>query len=359
MREPIMHIITGLGVGGAETMLVRLTSELATRGMPQIVVTLSGDGPRARALEASGVSVVRLNLKHPMRLPADILRLLHLVYRYRPRAIQGWLYHGDLAATLAHSFSPGRETRRLIWSIRCSDMDLERHGRTIRLCARFSAIPDIVTANSNAGAKHHCALGYRPRRLEIVDNGIDIDRWKPNPGRGVALRSDLGIAAGDLVVAHVARVDPMKDHQTLFHAVSGLERVRLLIIGAGTEALSAPPNAIAFGAREDLPDLLAAADVTVSSSAFGEGFCNALAEGMATGLVPVATDVGDARRIIGDTGSIVPPKSPLALRKALIILRQIAVEDPAGFEALKTAARIRIVNSFTLERAVEHFASLY
>ncbi len=55
------------------------------------------------------------------------------------------------------------------------------------------------------------------------------------------------------------------------------------------------------------PDLYPIADIVVSSSAFGEGFSNAVAEGMSAGLIPVATDVGDTMRIIGDTGHLVPP----------------------------------------------------
>ena len=85
--------------------------------------------------------------------------------------------------------------------------------------------------------------------------------------------------------------------------------------------LAAPPNVRALGRRRDTEALYAAADIVASTSAFGEGFSNVIAEGMSAGLVPVATDVGDARRIVGDTGSIVAPRNSQAFAAAL---REIA-----------------------------------
>lgn len=357
--RPVVHIITGLGIGGAEMMLARLAPALAGGGLRQVVVSLSGEGPVARALTSSGVEVIQFDFKRVTTWPGSVVRLLWLIYRLRPRAIQGWLYHGDLAATLAHYLVPGRRDRRLVWAVRCSDMDLERHGRIIRLCARLSPLPDIVTANSETGAQHHLVMGYRPRRLEIVDNGFDTQRFQPDAHRRRAMRSSLNIAPQDLVIAHVARVDPMKDHATLLSAISGLEGIKVLFIGKGTKKLSIPSNAIALGARDDVPDLLTAADIVVSSSAFGEGFCNALAEGMAAGLVPVATNVGDARRILGDVGFIVPSRSPEALREVIEALRREARESSADFEDKKKAARNRILANYSLELAVARFADLY
>ena len=174
-----------------------------------------------------------------------------------------------------------------------------------------------MTANSVAGLKSHLALGYRPRRAEVVANGIDIDEFRPDSAARHAVRTELDIADDAIVLAHVARVDAMKDHGSFLAAMAQLPDLSAVLVGAGTENLPAAPNVLRLGRRHDVARLFAAADFAVSSSRCGEGFSNVLAEGMACGLPAVATDVGDAKLIVGDTGLVVPPESPDALAAAI------------------------------------------
>ena len=146
----------------------------------------------------------------------------------------------------------------------------------------------------------------------MIANGIDVDRFKPDAAACAAVRSELGLAAEAIVLAHVARVDPMKDHHSFLAAMAELPELRALLIGAGTDILPEAHNVIRLGRRNDVARLLAGADIIVSSSAFGEGFSNAIAEGMACGLPAVATAVGDVGAIVADTGIIVPPRAPQA-----------------------------------------------
>ena len=258
------------------------------------------------------------------------------------------------------SLAGRRRTTLLAWNIRCSSLDFSRYSRLLRLvvraCAALSSTPDLVIANSAAGMESHRALGYRPVRSEIVPNGIEVDRYKPDAAARADVRLELGIANDAVVLAHVARIDPMKDHVGFLRAMALLPDVQALLVGAGTEALAAAPNVHQLGRRADVPRLLAAADIVVSSSAFGEGFSNVIAEGMACGLPPVATDVGDARIIIGDTGLVVPPGRPEALADAI---RTIIAEPPAQRRARGEQARARIVESYSLERVQQRFADLY
>jgi glycosyltransferase involved in cell wall biosynthesis len=102
--------------------------------------------------------------------------------------------------------------------------------------------------------------------------------------------------------------------------------------------------------------LFAAADFAVSSSRFGEGFSNALAEGMACGLPAVATDVGDAKLILGDTGLVVPPENPHALAAAI---RALAAEPAAARAERRRKARARIVEQFAMAHAIQRYGELY
>ncbi len=239
-------------------------------------------------------------------------------------------------------------------------MELDKYSLRLRLvvriCAFFSRIPDMVLANSEVGMNAHLALGYRPRLMEIVDNGIDIERFRPDAIARLDLRNELGIAHDAIVVAHVARTDPMKDHETFLAAMKNLPDICALMIGTGTELIASPPNVRAIGLRSDIWRFYAAADFIVSSSAFGEGFSNSIAEGMASGLPAVATNVGAAGHIVGDTGIIVPPRDPGALAAAI---RTLASEPVSQREQRSRRARQRIVEQFSRDRAAERFADIY
>ena len=350
--RPALHVISGLRTGGAETMLVALCGALLARGLPQHVVSLTGDGPNAAALERLGVTVHRLAPRGAAGSAAAVLRLARLIRRLRPVVVQGWLYHGDLFAAGAHRLAGAPRGTLLAWGLRNSDIDHARYGRLLALGRRLSGWPGLVVSNSQAGADFHRAEGYRPRRLAIIPNGIDTARFRPDPSARVALRRELGLPDDAVVAVHAARRDPMKDHAGLLAAAAGLPDLRFVLAGEGTLDLDRPPNALALGRRDDLPRLYAAGDIAVSSSAFGEGFSNAVAEGMAAGLVPVATAVGDAVMILGPLGHLVPPRDPVALAAALGAVA--ALPEPAR-RAAGRAARARIDAEFGVAAMAQRF----
>lgn len=270
------------------------------------------------------------------------------------------MYHADLVATAAWWLSFRRQNTRLMWGVRCSNMDVDRYGRGFRLvlaaCARLSSVPAVVVANSEAGRDHHRALGYRPRRFPVILNGIDTDRFRPDDSARHTVRAELGIDQAAPFLIHVARVDPMKDHATLIAALEQLPGIGTLAVGAGTENLPARPHLHRLGRRDDLPRLFAAADLVVSTSAFGEGFSNVLGEGMAAGLPAIATDVGDARAVIGDCGMVVPPGRAEMLADAV---RNYFALHPSKRADLGRRARARIERHFSLQRAVSAFDDLH
>jgi glycosyltransferase involved in cell wall biosynthesis len=351
----VLHVISGLGLGGAERTLVEIATGLQHRGLAQHVVSLRGRGPYADELEAVGIPVSAFDIVSAPRALAVLWRQRKLVHSIEPDIIQGWMYHGDLAALAGYLLARGRSRRRLCWNIRASNMDDARYAKLIRACGWLSRWPDVVVANSEAGANFHAAHGYRARRMIVIPNGIDTDKFRPDPTARSAVRAELGL--GDKVVAvHVARVDPMKDHATFLAAMTSLPDIFGLMVGAGTEAFACPPNVRALGVRRDVERVYAAADLVVSSSTYGEGFSNVLAEGMSAGLVPVATDVGDARRIVGPVGHVAVPRDPAALAAAIKAEASLSAD---GRRDRGLQARARIIGSFARARAIDAYADLY
>jgi glycosyltransferase involved in cell wall biosynthesis len=356
----IVYVTAGLGGGGAEAMLARLaTAQPGVADEITIVTLLPAEAHMAR-LRGAGVEVIELGFDKPGGIATGLLKLARLIAERRPDIVQGWMYYGDLAALVALALSGRRRQTHLVWSIRCSAMDWRSYGvglaLVVKACAVLSRWPDLVTANSAVGLKSHLALGYHPRRAQVVANGIDIVEFQPDAVARRAVRTELGIAENAIVLAHVARVNAMKDHGSFLAAMAALPDLSALVVGTGTEKLSAAPNLFRLGRRCDVARLFAGADFVVSSSRFGEGFSNVLAEGMACGLPAVATDVGDAKLIVGDTGLVVPPGSPDALAAAI---RTLAAESPAARAERGSRARARIVENFAIGNAIERYVELY
>jgi glycosyltransferase involved in cell wall biosynthesis len=364
----IAHVISDLDTGGAEVMLAKLVGAMDRARFSNTVISLTDRGQLGEQIESSGVAVHTLGMK---RGRPDILalpRLIRLLKTLKPTIVQSWLYHADLLSTLAVKFSG---SPILVWNVRCSDMDLKRYSllsRWVRwVLARWSAAPAAVIVNSEAGKQQHERLGYRPRRWDVIPNGFDTERFRPDTSLRLSLRQEWKVPQDAVVVALVARVDPMKDHATFLNAAQQVANARhnvnFLLVGKDTQTL-APAVAAkgltdrvrVLGYRSAIECLLPGVDVLCLSSAFGEGFPNVLGEAMACGIPCVSTDVGDARSIIADTGLIVPVRDPASLAQAIVDLID---RGPAAREHLGRAARARIEVEYSLPRIVDRYTALY
>ena len=352
----VLHVITGLGLGGAERSLLQVACGLQVRGMPQHVVSMGNRDAYADELQAHGVPVDALGLRSASGGLRGLFALVRLIKQVRPSVVQGWMYHGNVLAALAHRFAATQAPPKLFWNLRASNMDDARYRWIIRANALLSRWPDIIIANSQAGLAYHISRGFRPRQAVVIPNGIDVDLFRPDAAIRAKLRGELGISPDAIVALHVARVDPMKDHASFLAAMGRLLQVTGLLVGAGTDTLTLPANAKALGPRRDVPALCACADIIVSTSAFGEGFSNVLAEGMASGLIPVATDVGDSRLIVGSTGYVVAPGDVDALTNAVSAIASLPEAERRSRGAL---ARSAIVENFTLAKAVDAYDRIY
>jgi len=353
----ILHVISGLGIGGAERVLVQLVGLLKQRGIPQHVVSFTDQNAWRDELSKSGVTVETLAVSSITNALVGIHRLSKIIERERPHIVQGWMPHGNLAAALAHRLARDYGARRLIWGLRASNVQSFKHLRMVWLTSRLSSWPDAIIAASEEAADFHVQHGYRRELITTVHNCVDTIRFRPNNAARESIRRQLNIRDTDVVVIHVARVDPMKNHAMFIESVRRLPNVRGLLVGSGTESLPLPGNAIALGVRRDMEALFAASDIVVSTSSYAEGFGNVVAEGMSAGCIPIATDVGGFRSLIGDTGDVIQPGDTEGFVKVLAAVSEEIKQT--GAVRRKAQARTRILNSFAIANMVDRYEAVY
>jgi len=337
---------------------VHLALGLHERGWDVTVVTFYEDGALGGELRDAGVPLVPVGKSGRWDVLSFGVRLVAELRRRRPQVLHGVLDVPNLIAALAVLLLPGT---RLVWGVRGSQRDRRYYDRlhalTLSLERLVSWRCDLLVVNSRAGARHVEALGWRPRRVVVVPNGIEDAAGGDGDRHGG--RADLGLAPADVAVGVVGRLDPIKGHEDLLRALpavlSAQPATRLVVIGDGPEAerrrlralaaeLGVADRVVWAGQRQDMAQVYAALDLLVSAS-HSEGFSNAVAEGMLAGLVPVVTDVGDSRMLIGDVGTVAPPQDPAALAEALISAVRLppAVRSDAGGRA-----RSRVLESFSV-----------
>jgi len=353
-----LFIITALGTGGAEMMLTQLITHLdRTRFAPEVISLMAG-GKHEDALRNAGIPVHTLNLQAGRPSLRALWRLRSLVKQIKPDALVGWMYHGNLAATLA-SWIGVRVP--VIWNVRQSlySLALEKRGSAmvIKLLARLGFNPRAVLYNSQISAQQHEAIGYPANKTILVPNGFDCDRFAPDAAARESVRAELGLASGALLVGRFGRHSAMKDYPTFVAAAElvakQMPNVHFMIAGTGTEEITGQHSLHILGERHDLPRLTAALDVACSSSAFGEGFPNVVAEAMSCGVPCVVTDVGDSAWLVRDAGTVVAAKDAPALAVTLLAMLRNTQRAEIGRKG-----RQRIVDDFALPSVVRQFEDL-
>ncbi|MDB6120228.1 MAG: glycosyl transferase group 1 [Verrucomicrobiaceae bacterium] len=361
----LLFVITALGTGGAEMMLTQLITHLDPQRFSPHVISLTEGGKYAAILNTAGIPVHHLSMAAGKPSLRSLMRLRLLTRDISPALIIGWMYHGNLAATLASwigSHVP------VLWNVRQSLYSLALEKRSsamvIKLLARLRFNPAQILYNSQISARQHEGIGYDSRKTMIVPNGFNTDAFKPDPAARQSVREELNLPADSLLIGRFGRYSAMKDYPTFIAAMQKLQQThpqaRAIIAGTGTEGLKAdasfPSNIIVLGERNDLPRLTSAIDIACSSSAFGEGFPNVVAEAMSSSIPCVATDVGDSAWLLGNAGRVVAPNDAEALAQAL---SELLTGSPQARQSLGQQGRQRILTDFSLPAVVSQFESLF
>lgn len=364
----VTHLITGLEVGGAETMLARLVTRSNQDKFQHRVISMRKPGDMAPVILAAGVPVDSLNMTSGIPDPRAALGLRRLLSQQKVDVLQSWMYHANLLASVV---SPLARVP-VIWNMRAvPDID---YGRQIAMIdatlSRMAQAPAAVVVNSEYGRDYMASRGYAGARWRVIPNGFDTAQFRPDVDARRRIRSEWGLDGDQTLVGLVARMDPVKDHVTFLEAARLLaERdteTRFVCVGSGNERLEAQLRDLSVskgiadrvvwaGTRTDIASVNCALDIATCCSV-SESFPNVVGEAMACGVPCVVTDVGDAARLVGDTGTVIQPRSPKALASAWHTMIAGGYEFRAD---LGQRARQRILSDFSLDRVVADYEDLY
>ncbi len=364
----LVILARSLDYGGAERQLVALATGLHRRGHRVTVALFYGGGPLEREVHEAGIPVVSFQKKGRWDVAGFVARLAAFLRRERPDVVHGYLAMPDLMALALRPFYRGK----VVWGVRGSAVDKRDFDRLERAIDRaegaLARFADLVIANSHAGKDTVVAQGFPAEKVLVIPNGIDTDRFRPDPEAGKRFRAEIGMAEGVPLVGIVGRIDPQKDHATFLRAAAAIVReregVQFACVGSGPAAERARLETLAadlgleervrwIPARADVPAVYNGLDLLVLSSAYGEGFPNVVGEAMACGVPCVVSDVGDGAFVVGDLGAVVPPKDPDRLANAI----SGTLDALAAGTIDHTALRERIVERFSLPLLFERTES--
>jgi sugar transferase (PEP-CTERM/EpsH1 system associated) len=367
-RLRILHVVSCLGMGGTEHGVLKVINGLGdTQFEHQICVMRGLDhefvqrmGVRARVLT---VDSGKPGLQFPL------FRLQKIMKEFKPHVVHSRNF-GALEAIPAARMAG---VPSVIHSEHGYEVEILK-GLPLRrriLCGLFYAMADQIVAVTEDLSRYYARQSWHPSlRFRVIHNGVDTERFAPQPGLGASFRETFGIPADRIVIGSVGRLVPIKDHKTLLRAAGVLVKsgfdVHVLLVGSGPELPNLARMAdqsselagrtLFLGASDRVHEVLNAFDIFVLPS-ISEGMSNTILEAMATGLPLVVTRTGGNPELVDDgrTGNLFDPQDVATLARLLAGL----VEDTATRQRHGSAARARAVERFSLGSMIQQYRDLY
>lgn len=356
----ILFVITGLGMGGAEHVVINLADELVRLGHQVKIAYLTGEVMVSP--NNSDIEIIPLEMNNSKDFAKAYLKLRRIVKRFKPDVVHSHMFHADIISRLvrltlnipkvistAHSSNEGGKLRMLTYRITDNLAD-----------AFINVSKEAVEGFVSKGV-------VKPGRMVAITNGINTDKFKFDNSDRQRLRSHF-CNNNEKIILAVGRFNAAKDYPNLLNAVALLKERRqdfkVLIVGDGSlkeellllvKKLEITEFIEFLGIRRDIPALMSASDIFVLSSAW-EGFGLVVAEAMACERVVVATDCGGVSEVVGSAGFLVEPKNSTLLAEALNNALDLSDDEHSIMGA---AARERIIDNYSLSANVQAYLELY
>ena len=352
----ILYVITGLGLGGAERVVVDLADQMNALGHTVKIAYLTGEVLVRPASDK--IEIIALNLNSKNDLLSAPIKYKKLLKKFRPDIVHAHMVHANIFARVNRI---GCSVPKLI----CTAHSSNEGGKARMLAYRFTnRLSNINTNVSQKATESLISKGaFSKNNLITVYNGIDLSKFEKNK----SINTDRDNNIIDII--SVGRLSDAKDYPNLINAFAELKKnittnVRLTVVGDGElrpqiealiKQLDLDNDITLLGRRSDIPELLSQAGIFVLASKY-EGFGLVIAEAMACECYVVATDSGGVSEVMGDTGQLVPTQDSKALATALQDAIKLSNVDK---ENNNNNARARVEQLFSLQTSVQKWLELY
>lgn len=363
----IAHLIDSLHWGGAQKLLILFAEAASARGLDFTIISLrpnTKNSPYPAQLKAMGVRVIELSIDR-LYSPGAVPSLVRLFRREKFDVVQTHLQHANILGALAGAVA-GVPVIATLHSTKAHVQGFFHSPRqwVDRFLLRH-VVKRVVAVGYSVSQAHQSRLSGR--KIDIIPNAIGEIPALASADRERLRRKLLGSDDGVLILT-VGRLTIDKGYHDLIAAFSRIAhqhpQARLVIVGDGelradldkAAADSGLQNRISLlGPRTDVPDLLAASDMYVSSS-HREGLSLALMEAMAAGLPIVATRVGDTEYLLRDgIGVMVEPHDVPSIAREMSAL----LDAPSEMLKMGKSAHDFITAHYAPKPWLERLLELY
>lgn len=364
----IVHIITGLKLGGTENTLYKICKHDSNN--EHIVISLRHTGKYFSLLKKMKIKTYFLNISfYPLQKFFFLIRLLRSL---KPDVVQTWLVHSDLIGGIASRLAG---IKNVVWNIRYSALKTKNTKLNtiiiLNILSKLSyLVPQLIVVNSKKGKKVYENKGYEKKKIRYIPNGYDLSILKPDKIKKKKFKIENRIFKKIPLIGNLARYDQLKDHSNLLNALSIIrsKQIDFFCVLAGPniykniklnkqlKKLKLEKHVKLIGVQTDITKILNGIDFFVLSS-ISEGFPNVVAESMACGAPCVATDVGDIRLIVNNNGWVVPPGNSIELAK--MIEKALYEFKTSNWKNKSIEARLIIKKKFSIENMIKSYNKLW
>lgn len=364
--KKIVHFITGLGNGGAESMLYKILKETDLNIYEVVVVSFTSEDYYVEKIESLGIKVEILDIKSK-NFFVNVIRLLKICRGCE--AIQSWMYHANLIGFFIAKILK----KKIIWGVHHSNLEKDRNkSSTIFIAKKLAFLSRYVNKVVYCGEEvlnTHLRIGYSDKTATVIFNGFDTLKFKPSKKR--EYYKQFQVEEKEHIMIHVGRWDPLKDYPNLLEALKIFKEntgkdFKMFLVGNGLdyenielkqliELNNLTDSIVLLGPRDDIAELMAGAEILLLSS-IGEGLPNVLGEALLSGTVCVATDVGDCKNFVKNYGEIVPAKDPIKFAAAIV---EVLNYDEVLYNEKINLARSDIQKNYDITNITDRYYKLY